>query len=84
VVETPRHLAGELDVGDLVLPHRHQAGSVGEDVRALEQRVAEETVGREVPLLQLLLLVLERRYPLEPPELILDSRDIKPKLIWHK
>src|SRR5580704_6369504 len=68
VVEAPRGLARELHVRHLVLPHWHEGGAVDEDVGALQQRVAKESVGREVLLLQLLLLVLVARHALEPAE----------------
>ena len=66
VVEAPRDLARDLHVRDLVLAHRHVLRPVDEDVRALQERVAKEPVGGQVPLLQLLLLVLEGRHPLQP------------------
>jgi len=68
VVEAPRHLAGELDVRHLVLPHRHVARAVDQDVGRLQQRVAEEAVGREITVGELFLLVLVRRDALEPAE----------------
>ncbi len=68
VVEAPRGLAAELHVRHLVLAHRHVGGAVHQDVGALQQGVAEEAVGREVLLLQLLLLILVTGYALEPAE----------------
>ena len=68
VVEAPRDLAGELDMRHLVLADRHLVGVVDEDVRALQQRVAEEPVGGQVALAQLLLLVLVARHALQPAE----------------
>ena len=67
-IEAPGDLARDLDVGDLVLADRHVHRPVQQDVRALQQRIAEEAVGREVLLLQLLLLVLVGRHALEPAE----------------
>ena len=52
----------------LVLAYRHQARLVGEDVRALQQRVSKKSEGREIALLELLLLVLEARDALQPTE----------------
>src|SRR5437762_930884 len=68
VVEAPRGFAAELHVRHLVLAHRHVGGAVHQDVGALQQRVAEEAVGPEILLLQLLLLILVTGYALEPPE----------------
>ena len=68
VIETPRDLARQLDMGDLVLADRDLAGLVHEDVRALEQRITEKTVGRKIALLELLLLVLVARHSLEPTQ----------------
>ncbi len=67
-IEAPRDLARDLDVCDLVLAHGHVHRPVQQDVRALQQRIAEEAVGGEVLVLQLLLLVLVRRDALEPAE----------------
>src|SRR6202043_3238710 len=67
-VEAPRGFAGELHMRPLVLAHRHVGGAVYQDVGALQQRVAEEAVGREILFLQLLLLILVTGYALEPPE----------------
>ena len=44
-VEAAGDLAGELDVGDLVLADGDEVGLVEEDVGGLEERVAEEAVG---------------------------------------
>ena len=68
MIEAPRDLARDLQVRHLVLAHRHEGRAVEEDVRALQQRIAEEAVGGEVLFLQLLLLVLVRRHALEPAE----------------
>ena len=67
-IEAARDLARDLDVRDLVLADGHVHRPVQQDVGALQQRVAEEAVGREVLLLQLLLLVLVGRHALEPAE----------------
>ena len=53
---------------DLVLADRHVARPVDQDVGRLQQRVAEEAVGREVAVLQLLDLVLVGRHALQPAE----------------
>jgi hypothetical protein len=68
VVEAARDLARDLDVRDLVFADRHELRPVQQDVGALQQRIAEEPVGREILLLQLLLLVLVGRHPLQPAE----------------
>ncbi len=68
VVEAARDLAGDLHVRDLVLADRHEHRPVQQDVGALQQRIAEKAVGGEIPLLELLLLVLVGRDALEPAE----------------
>src|SRR5579872_3834601 len=68
VVEAPRGLPRELDVRHLILAHRNVGAAVHQDVGALQQRVTEESVGREILLLELLLLILVARHPLEPAE----------------
>ena len=68
MIEASRGLARELDMRNLVLAHRHVGCAIDQDVRALQQRVAEEAVGREVLALELLLLVLVARHTLEPAQ----------------
>ena len=68
VVEAARDLARQLDVRRLVLAHRHVGRLVDQDVGRLQQRVAEEAVGREVAVLELVHLVLVGRHALEPAE----------------
>ena len=53
---------------DLVLAHRHVRRPVDQDVGALQQRIAEEAVRREVFFLELLLLILVGRHALQPAE----------------
>src|SRR5216684_7830329 len=65
VVEAARHLAGQLDVRHLVGADRDPLGLVHEDVRGLEQRVAEQPVGRRLDA-ELLHHLLVGRDPLEP------------------
>src|SRR5438132_6060171 len=50
MIEAPRSLARQLDVRHLILAHRHVGGAIHQDVRALQQRVAEEAVGGEILL----------------------------------
>ena len=68
VVEAARHLAREFHVRGLVLAHRHVGGLVDEDVSRLQQRIAEEAIGGEVAVLELLDLVLVGRHPLQPAQ----------------
>ena len=66
VVEAAHDLPRDLDVGRLVLAHRDRVGLVDDDVGGLQQRVAEEAVGREVLPLDVLLLLLVGRDALQP------------------
>ncbi len=66
MIEAARDLARDLHVRDLILAHRHERGAVQQDVGALQQRVAQETVGGQILLLQLLLLILVAGHALEP------------------
>ena len=68
MVEATRDLARQLDVHHLVLANRHQAGPINQDVSRLQERIAEETVGREILFLQSFLLILVGRHPLQPTE----------------
>ena len=68
VVEAARDLAGEFDMRHLVLAHRHLGGAIDQDIRALQQRIAEETVSAQVLFGKLFLLVLVRRHALQPAQ----------------
>ena len=68
VVEAAGNFARHLDVRHLVFAHRNEAGAVDQDVSGLQQRVAEEAVGGEILLLELLDLVLVRRHAFEPTQ----------------
>ena len=68
VVEAAGDLAGQFHVRDLILPHRHAGGLVDEDVRALQQRIAQKAVGGEILLLELFLLVLVGGHPFQPAQ----------------
>ena len=65
-VEAAGDLAGELDVSDLILSNGNEVGLIEEDVGGLEERIAEEAVGVEVLLAELLLLVFVGGDALEP------------------
>src|SRR4029077_3512193 len=56
----------QLDVRGLVDPDRDRDRAVHEDVGGLQHRVAEEAVGREIAVPELLALLLEGRGSLEP------------------
>lgn len=68
MVEAPRDLAGHFQVRDLVLSDRDHPGAVGQHIGALQHRIAEEAIGRQVLLPQLLLLVLVRRHAFQPAQ----------------
>ena len=68
MVEAPRDLTRDFNMRHLVLAHRHEVWLVEQDVGALQQRIPQEPVRGQVPVLQLLLLVLVRRDALQPPK----------------
>jgi hypothetical protein len=68
MVEAARQLTRKLDVRHLILAHRHLVGAVDQDVGRLQQRIAEKTVGRQILVLQLFLLILVGRHALQPAE----------------
>ncbi len=68
VVEAARDFARKLDMRHLILTHRHLVGAIDQDVGRLQQRIAEETIGRQILVLQLLLLILVGRHPLQPAQ----------------
>ena len=68
VIEAACDLACELDVRHLVFAHGYLGGTVDEDVGALQQRVTQETVGRQIFPRQLLLLVFVGRHTFQPTQ----------------
>ena len=68
VIEASSDLARDLHVRDLILADGHEGRTVQQDVGALQQRVTEKAVGREILVLELLLLILVGRHALEPGE----------------
>ncbi len=68
VVEAPGDLTGQLHMRHLIGTHRHEVRFIEQDVRRLQQRVAEEAVGVQVLLGQLRLLILEGGHALQPAE----------------
>ena len=68
VVEPPCDFPGYLEVRHLVDTDRDVFSPVDDDVSGLKQRVSEEALGRQVSVLQLLLLFLVSGHPLKPTE----------------
>ena len=67
-IETACDLPRQLDMGKLIDAHRNAIGLVHDDVRRLENRVAEETERREIFLDEFLSHLLIGRIPFEPCE----------------
>ena len=67
-VEPPDDLPGDLEMRDLVLPHRHELPSHDRDVDGLEHRVAEQPEVRDVTLRHVAQPLLVRGHALEPAE----------------
>ena len=65
-VEAPDDLARQLEMGGLVLADGHEVRLVDDDVGRLEDGIAQKSVRVEVPVLDLLLHLLERRDAFEP------------------
>ncbi len=68
MIEAPRHLARQFQVRHLILADRHQGRLVGQDVGALQQRVAQKAVGGQILVPQLFLLILVGGHPFEPAQ----------------
>ena len=52
----------------LVLAHRHLVGPINQDVGAHQQRIAEKSIGGQILVRQLFLLILVGRYPFQPAQ----------------
>ncbi len=68
VIEAPRHLARDFDVRDLIFAHRHVLRAVQQNIRALQQRVAQKAIGAQVAIGELGLLILVGGHPLQPAQ----------------
>src|SRR5262249_19174749 len=66
VIEPSCHFASELQVRQLIFPHRDEIRLVEENIGSLENGIAEETVGTEVLFLDLFLFFFVRRNASEP------------------
>src|SRR5581483_1614895 len=66
IVEAAHDLARELEMRSLILADRNEVRAIDDDVRGLQERIPQKSVGIEILLLQLLLLILEGRHALEP------------------
>ena len=71
-VEAAHDFAGKLDMGNLVLADRNEQVqlrfAIENDIRGLQERVAEEAVGAEVAVFEILDLFFVRRHAFEPAE----------------
>ena len=67
-IEPANDLPGDLEMGHLVLPHRHQLPADDRDVHGLQDRVAEQPEVRHVALGHVAQSLLVRRHALEPSE----------------
>ena len=68
VIEAPRDFARDLDVRDLIFAHRHVLRAIQQNVRALQQRIAEKSIGAQVMVGELRLLILVGRNALQPAQ----------------
>ena len=68
MIKTACDLAGQFNVGNLVLAHRDKTGPVHQDVGTLQYRVSEETKGSQVTVLELFLLILVAWHAFEPAQ----------------
>src|SRR3954469_17996350 len=66
VVKAANDLATQFEVSDLVFSNGDELGVIDDDVRRLQQRIAEETQRREILLGELLHLLLVGRHPFQP------------------
>lgn len=55
-------------MGYLIGSYRYIPRSVHQNISSLQQWITEKTIGRQIPLLQLVLLILVTRHALQPPQ----------------
>ena len=68
VVEAPHRLPAQLQVRALVLPHRHEARPVQQDIRRHQYGIAQKGVGAQVLVLDVVDLLLIRGVAVEPAQ----------------
>ena len=68
MIEPAGDLPAQFQMGHLIRPDRHPAGAIGENVRRLQHRVAQEPVGGQVPILEPGLHVFVAGRPLQPAD----------------
>ena len=67
MIKAAGDFAGEFNMGGLVLPHRHFIGAIDENVRRLQQGIAEKSESCEIAgVAQLLYLLAISGNPLQP------------------
>ena len=68
VVEAARGFTGQFNMAGLVFTHGHMLGFVNQDVRGLQQGVAQETIGGQVLVLEFLHLVFVGWHTFKPTQ----------------
>ena len=68
MIKAPRNFSRQFNMRNLILAYGHQIGPINQNIGCLHQRIAEESVSRQIPAkLRLLFnLIFVGRHPLKP------------------
>jgi hypothetical protein len=66
IVEPAGDFSCQFDMGELILTDRNAVGAVDDNIGGLQDRIAQESIGPKVFLIELLLLFLVGWISLEP------------------
>ena len=68
MVKATCHFTGQFDMRHLIFTDRDMLGVIHQNIGRLQQRIAQETIGRQIFMRQLFLLVLVGRHTLQPAQ----------------
>ena len=68
MIESTRHFTSQLDMRNLIFPDRNKAGFINQDIGTLQQWITEKSIGCEVFIIQLFLLILKTWHTFQPPQ----------------
>ena len=68
MIKAPGDFSGQFDVRHLILADRHMGGFVDQNIGALQYRITEKPVSRQIALFKLFLLIFVAGHPLQPPQ----------------
>ena len=68
VIKAPRYFTHHFYVWHLIFTHWHHTGAVDQHISGLQQRIAEETIRRQIAIGEFFLLIFVSRHAFEPAQ----------------